>query len=73
MARYLESHIFIYINYLPPVIIHLPRFVNHLEIVLKVLLKEKSNYYYCTKFVIAPVKVFRLVREMQEYTTEFKK
>ena len=31
----------------------------------------KIRPFYCTKFFIAPVKDFRLVREMQECTTVF--
>ena len=62
--------------YIPPVIIRLPPFINHLKhlpINLKVLLKTKVKQFYCTKFVIATVKGFRLVRKMQECTTEFSK
>ena len=62
--------------YIPPVIIRLPPFINHLkhlQINLKVLLKTKVKQFYCTKFVIATVKGFRLVRKMQECTTEFSK
>ena len=29
--------------------------------------------FYCTKFVIASVKGFRLVKEMEEYAAEFSK
>ena len=35
--------------------------------------QTKIAPFYCTKFVIVPVKGFRLVREMQECTAEFSK
>ena len=35
--------------------------------------QTKIKLFYCTKFVIVPVKDFCLVREMQEFTTEFSK
>ena len=54
MSIYLKS--LIYINKLPPVIIHFPPFINHLKINLQ---------------VIAPFKGFCLVRGMPECTTEF--
>ena len=50
--------------------IHLPPFINHLKITLKVMPKqEKINHFIIPKFVLAPMKDFRLVREMQECTT----
>ena len=35
----------IYISYLPPVIIHLELFMNHLKINLRFLLEQKSNHF----------------------------
>ena len=53
---------------------HVPPFINHLKITLKVqsLLKQKSNHYL-VQFVTAAVKGFRLVREMPECTIDFSK
>ena len=48
---------------------HLTPFINHLRITLKSSTQTKMKPFYCTKFVIAPVKDFRLVRETQECTT----
>ena len=42
------------------VIVHLPPSINHLNITLKVLLKQKSNH--CTRFVIAPTESFFILR-----------
>ena len=33
--------------------------------------QTKMKPFYCTKFVIAPVKGFRLIREMHKCITEF--
>ena len=60
----------IILSYLPPVIIHLPRFINHLKITQS-FTQTKMKPFYCTKFVIAPVKGFRLIREMHKCITEF--
>ena len=38
-------YIYQYITYLPPVIIHLLLFINHLKISLKGLLKQTSNHF----------------------------
>ena len=59
----------------PSVLIHALPFVNHLKITLKVQssTQTKIKLFYCTKFVIAPVKGFRLVRKMPECTIEFSK
>ena len=51
------------------VTICLPPFINHSKITHKVLLKQKPQRFCCTKFVLAPVKGFHLVREMQKSTT----
>ena len=68
MARYLKSSI--YIHYLLRITIHLPPFINHLKITLKVTLKQKKiNHFIVPKFVIVPVKGFQLLREMQECRT----
>ena len=50
-------------------------FIHHLKITLNVQssTQTKIKPFYCTKFVIATVKRFRLVREMPEYTIEFSK
>ena len=63
---------YIYI-YIPSVIIHVPPFINHLKITLKVQssTQTKIKPFYCTKFVTAPVKGFGLVREMPECPIEF--
>ena len=65
--------IYLYISYLPPVIIHLLLFINHFnnKITLTSFTQTKVKPFYCTKFFIAPVKSFFLVKEMQECTTEF--
>ena len=62
-------------SYLPSVLIHALPFINHLKITLKVQssTQTKIKLFYCTKFVIAPVKGFRLVRKMPECTIEFSK
>ena len=50
-------------------------FINHLKITLKVQssTETKIKLFYCTKFVIAPVKGFRLLRKLPECTIEFSK
>ena len=64
----------IYIHlYFSPVIIDLSPSINHLKITLKVLPKQKPKQFYCRKSVIAPVKCFYLVREIQKCTAEFSK
>ena len=75
---YIYIYIYIYILYfiyLPSVLIHVLPFINHLKITLKVQssTQTKIKLFYCTKFVIAPVKGFRLVRKMPECTIEFSK
>ena len=48
MARCLKS--LIYLNRLPPVIIHLPLFIGDLKITLKVLHKQKLNHFIVQGF-----------------------
>ena len=43
VARCLKSSM--YIHELPPITMHLPLFINHLKITLKVLLKQKSHHF----------------------------
>ena len=63
------------INYIPSVLIYVLPFINHLKITLKIQssTQTKIKPFYCTKFVIAPIKGFRLVREMPEGTIELLK
>ena len=73
---YMYKYIFIYILYdLPSVLIHVLPFFNRLKITLKVQssTQTKIKPFYCTKFVIAPVKGFHLVRETPECNIEFLK
>ena len=48
MTRCLKS--LIYLNYLPPVIIHLPLFIDDLKVTFKVLLKQKFNHFIVQGF-----------------------
>ena len=74
MSIYIYIYI-VYINYLPSILIHVLPFTNNLKIALKVQssTQTKIKPFYCTKFFIAPVKGFRLVGEMPEYSIEFSK
>ena len=66
---------YIYIKYLPSVLIHVLPFINHLKITLKVQssAQTKIKPFYCTTFVMADIKGFRLLNEMPECTLEFSK
>ena len=49
-------------------IIHIPPFINSQNST-----RAKIKFFYCAKFVMAPLRGFCLVRKMQEFTTEFSK
>ena len=72
LFSWLFSHIYIYINYFPSVLIYVLPFINHIKIALKAQssTQTKLKTLYYTKFFIAPVNVFHLVREMAECTIE---
>ena len=57
------------------ILIHVLPFINHIKIFFKVQssTQTKIQPFYCTKFVVAPVNAFRLVRKIPECTTEFSK
>ena len=61
---YIYMYIYIY-HYLPP--------VKPFKSSSQRSTQRKTILFCCTKFVIAPVEGFHLVREMQECTTKFSK
>ena len=53
--------------------IYFSPFINYLKITLKSSTQIKIKPFYCTKFVIALVKGFLLLRDMPKCTAEFSK
>ena len=69
MARCLK--IYLYIHWLVYIIIHLSTFYQPLKNNSQSYAQTKIKRFPCTKFVIAPIKGFWLITEMQECTTVF--